>query len=128
MPDRPEARLFGVVLDAPDPPALAAFYRELLGWTTFDEDPTWVRIGPEGDLRPGLAVQLEPEHISPTWPSRADRQQMQIHLDIQVDDLAVAVQHAESLGARRAEHQPQEGVRVMHDPVGHVFCLFLPGS
>ena len=32
MPDRPAARLVGVVLDAPAPRELAPFYRELLGW------------------------------------------------------------------------------------------------
>lgn len=29
---------FGVVLDAPDGPALAHFYARLLGWSVFDED------------------------------------------------------------------------------------------
>ena len=28
------------------------------------------------------------------------------------------------VGATVAEHQPQDDVRVMRDPAGHVFCLF----
>jgi glyoxalase superfamily protein len=75
-----------------------------------------------------LSFQLETEHQPPTWPTRADTQQMQLHLDIGVDDLEAAVSRAEALGARQAEEQPQELVRVMHDPAGHVFCLFAPGG
>jgi len=34
------------------------------------------------------------------------------------------VRWAQAQGARLAEHQPQEHVRVMLDPEGHPFCLF----
>ena len=114
-----------------DPPGLAEFYRELLGWVYRDEDhesdDTWVVIKPPGGGT-GLSFQLETEHQPPTWPTRADTQQMQLHLDIGVDDLKAAVSRTEGLGARQAEEQPQELVRVMHDPAGHVFCLFAPGG
>ena len=50
---------------------------------------------------------------------------MQVHLDVLVEDLDGAVARAESLGARQAEYQPQDDVRVMLDPVGHVFDLFV---
>jgi hypothetical protein len=36
-----------------------------------------------------------------------------------------AVAYALSVGAELADYQPQEGVRVMLDPVGHPFCLYL---
>lgn len=49
---------------------------------------------------------------------------MQIHLDLWVSDLEDAVARAESCGARVADTQFDEGVRVMVDPVGHLFCLF----
>jgi Glyoxalase-like domain len=52
---------------------------------------------------------------------------MQAHLDILVDDLDAASVFAESLGAREAEWQPQQHVRVMIDPVGHIFDLFVDG-
>ena len=48
-----------------------------------------------------------------------------LHLDIKVDDLEAAVAHALASGARLADHQPRERVRVLLDPAGHPFCLFL---
>ncbi|HEY9333803.1 MAG TPA: VOC family protein [Kribbella sp.] len=49
-------------------------------------------------------------------------------MDIQVDDLEREVARALGLGACLETHQPQpDGVRVMRDPHGHLFCLFLPG-
>jgi hypothetical protein len=35
------------------------------------------------------------------------------------------VQHALSCGATLAEFQPQELVRVLFDPAGHPFCLWV---
>ena len=53
---------------------------------------------------------------------------MQAHLDFQVTDLEAAQQKAIDAGAKLMDWQPQpEGVRVMADPAGHIFCLFLPG-
>ena len=49
---------------------------------------------------------------------------MMMHIDIAVDDLAVAVADAVSLVATLAEFQPQEDVRVLLDPAGHPFCLY----
>ena len=128
MTHRPDARLVGFVLDAPNPLELAVFYRELLGWTAYDEDDTWVRLGPADDSRPGLSIQLEPNYRAPTWPGVTNAPQIQAHLDILVDDLDAASAFAESLGARHAEWQPHQGVRVMFDPVGHIFDLFVDGS
>ena len=48
-----------------------------------------------------------------------------MHLDFQVDDLDAAVAHAVDLGAQEAELQPQDDVRVLLDPVGHPFCLYV---
>jgi hypothetical protein len=49
---------------------------------------------------------------------------MMMHLDIGVADLDAGVEWATTQGARLADEQPQEGVRVMLDPDGHPFCLF----
>ena len=43
---------------------------------------------------------------------------MQLHLDFEVSDLAAATEHAIELGARLAEYQPQDVVRVLLDPPG----------
>ena len=56
--------------------------------------------------------------------ARAGDQRMQLHLDLAVDDLDAATAHAVEVGARLAEHQPQDDVRVLLDPAGHPFCLF----
>jgi predicted enzyme related to lactoylglutathione lyase len=114
--------LAGVVLDAPDPTGLAEFYSRLLGWTIGDDEPDWVTVqGPHGGTK--LSFQREPAYRPPTWPTDTEHQQMMLHLDFDVDDLAAAHAHAVSLGATPATWQPQESVRVYTDPVGHVFCL-----
>jgi catechol 2,3-dioxygenase-like lactoylglutathione lyase family enzyme len=122
----PNLRLRSVVLDAPDGRVLADFYQRLLGWrfTENKEDGTWAVLDPP-DGGTGLSVQQEEQFVRPTWPATGDHQQMQSHLDLQVDDLAAASRHAEECGARLAEFQPQDHVRVYLDPAGHPFCLFV---
>jgi hypothetical protein len=46
-----------------------------------------------------------------------------MHFDFQVGDLDSAVADAVALGARVADVQPQDNVRVLLDPAGHPFCL-----
>lgn len=53
---------------------------------------------------------------------------MMLHLDLEVDDLDRAVAHAVSVGAELAGFQPQLDVRVMIDPAGHPFCLYVDRS
>ena len=74
---------------------------------------------------PGLSFQLEPDHVPPVWPAGPGDPRMQVHLDVQVDDLVDATAFAQSLGATAAEFQPQDDVRVMLDPAGHPFCLYV---
>ncbi|MFD5073652.1 VOC family protein [Streptomyces sp. NPDC058371] len=124
METPPRFTLSASVLDAPDARELAAFYRELLGWRVRADEPDWVMLAPpEGG--PGLSFQTEPRFVRPRWPSAPDAQQMMVHLDIEVDDLPAAVARATALGATAAEFQPQDDVRVLLDPAGHPFCLFV---
>jgi catechol 2,3-dioxygenase-like lactoylglutathione lyase family enzyme len=119
------AKLSGVVLDTTDAPALADFYRRLLGWTVRDDSgPTWVVLDPP-DGGTHLSFQGEPLYRPPTWPSDADQQQMMVHLDFRVDDLAAAQTEAVAAGATLADFQPQDDVRVFLDPAGHPFCFFV---
>jgi catechol 2,3-dioxygenase-like lactoylglutathione lyase family enzyme len=123
MVDRPTMVLTATVLDAPDPRALADFYGRLLGWTIGRHEPDWVTLRPpEGGA--GLSFQTEPAHVPPRWPAGPGDQQMQLHLDIEVDDLEAAGSYATAAGAVLADHQPQEDVRVYLDPAGHPFCLW----
>lgn len=115
--------LQATVLGTPDPQGLARFYADLFGWEVDDDEPGWVTLRtPRGG--PALAFQEEVDHVPAVWPAGRDDQQMQVHLDIRVDDLDDAVGAALALGARLADHQPQDDVRVCLDPAGHPFCLF----
>lgn len=125
MPLRTSKHWFGVVLDAPDARELAHFYQRLLGWRIFNEAEDWVDLAPSEDAGYNLAFATEPRYVRPVWPSEDGRQQKMLHLDLEVDDLDQAVAHAVEAGAELASYQPQEAVRVMLDPAGHPFCLYL---
>lgn len=124
MTDQPTLRLTGITLNSPDPPALARFYAALLDWPITVESPEWVQLAnPDGGI--GLNVALEEIHVPPVWPAEEGTQQMQLHLEILVEDLAAASAHAQACGATLAAFQPQEDVRVHIDPDGHPFCLYV---
>jgi catechol 2,3-dioxygenase-like lactoylglutathione lyase family enzyme len=126
MDQAPVLTLSGVVLDSPDARELAAFYRRLLGWAVQEDEPDWVRLrSPAGGS--GLSFQTESRYVRPVWPAGPGDQQMSVHLDIVVEDLATAGEHAVAAGAVLADYQPQDDVRVYLDPAGHPFCLALPG-
>lgn len=112
------------MLSAPDPIALGEFYRDLLGWEISSAEPDWVTMAIPG-VPANLAFGLDTGHEPPVWPTEPGQQQMQLHLDIGVAELEPAVSDALALGARLAEFQPQDDVRVMVDPAGHPFCLYV---
>jgi predicted enzyme related to lactoylglutathione lyase len=115
---------WGAVLEAPDARALARFYARLLDWKIAKEEPDWATVAPPEGVA-YLGFQTSPEYVRPVWPPVDGRQQMMMHLDIEVDDLEASVADAIELGATLAEYQPQEDVRVLLDPAGHPFCLYL---
>jgi catechol 2,3-dioxygenase-like lactoylglutathione lyase family enzyme len=117
---RPTISVDSVVLDTDDPPRLAEFYTELLGWRIVETEDEWITIGGDSDTK--IAFQLAMNHKPPTWPDNVVPQQS--HLDLNVDDLDEAAAYAESIGARRAtngDHAPD--FIVFLDPSGHPFCL-----
>jgi catechol 2,3-dioxygenase-like lactoylglutathione lyase family enzyme len=120
----PYCSVAATVLGSPDPQRLARFYEQLLDWQRVDDQPHWIRLTPPNGGT-GLSFQLEDDYVAPQWPPVSGAQHMMMHLDIRTDDLAEAVAFAEQLGARQADTQPQSEVRVMLDPDGHPFCLFL---
>ncbi|MGY1719251.1 VOC family protein [Blastococcus sp. SYSU DS0552] len=122
----PSIRLTATVLGTPDPQGLARFCQCLLGWPIRDDDPQWATLRPE-DGGPGLSFQREDDHVPPVWPPQPGAQQMQQHLDFQVDDLDAFTAVAEQAGARRVggHTDAEEDVRVFTDPAGHPFCLFV---
>jgi catechol-2,3-dioxygenase len=115
--------LGAVVLDCPDPAALAAFYAELVGGTVEAEDETWVELNREGGQR--LSFQRAPGLRAPAWPDPERPQQF--HLDIVVPraEMDAAEKRVLALGATLLEGDLDgtRNWRVYADPVGHPFCL-----
>ena len=116
------ARTPTLVLDCPDPVALATFYAELLGWRVMpQENADWTTVrGPEPHQILDFQ-QVEDGYAAPTWPTQQTPQQM--HLDVVVDDLDEGEAAVLAIGATKAEHQPGTTFRVFLDPAGHPFCL-----
>ena len=115
-------RMRSVVLDCPDPVALASFYAALLSGRASVADPDWCEVHVEGmDFK--LAFQAVSSYRRPAWPDGAPQQ---VHLDLTVSDLHAASRHAVALGAHVLTGPVDEpgSVFIVHaDPVGHPFCL-----
>lgn len=105
-----------MVIDCPDPSALADFYAKLLGLPVTHRSHDWVVIA-ENETTSGFAFQFAPDHQPPRWldPQRPQ----QIHLDVMVEDLDAAHPRVVALGARPLS----DGHHVYADPAGHPFCL-----
>ena len=121
---REPSHWWGTILDAPDPVDLARFYHRLLGWPIVKEGPNWCVVSKEGTTT-YLGFQRAEGYQRPAWPNVEGRQQMMMHLDIEVGDLEESVRAAVAEGATLAGFQPQEKVRVLLDPAGHPFCLYV---
>ena len=125
-----------VTIGSPRPRELARFYAELLGWPlTGEEGPEpdepdeagWAQLKPPpGENGMTINVELERHFQRPVLPAGAGRPLASQHLDIRVTgDLDEAVSWAVDHGAVLGAVQPQEDVRVLFDPDGHPFCLFV---
>jgi catechol 2,3-dioxygenase-like lactoylglutathione lyase family enzyme len=111
------AQLDLAIFDAPDINRVGAFYAELTGWDVVREDAD--RFGlrtPDGQE---VEFQLAPDHVAPQWPGQERPQQF--HLDLQIDNPAVAAERAVGLGATRLA----DGASwiTLADPAGHPFDL-----
>jgi catechol 2,3-dioxygenase-like lactoylglutathione lyase family enzyme len=121
---RADGMWWGVAIEAPDAGALGRFYADLTGWPVgHQEEGTVVLAPPQGQVF--VVFQTVPDYVAPAWPGVEGKQHTMMHLDVEVADLDAAMAEATELGARVADHQPQENVRVMLDPAGHPFCLCL---
>lgn len=127
--DHPRLHVFA--LDCPDPLALAAFYAALTGLEVEPlgdfppENVTWIELLNDG--HPTLGFQKVDGFRAPTWPTGPLPQQA--HLDFHFDDLDAGERFVLSLGATKAEVQPDgTSFRVYLDPAGHPFCLVVPPS
>ena len=105
-----------VVIDCPDPNALAGFYSKLLGLPVTYHSDDWVVIA-ENDHTSGFAFQLSSDYQPPAWPDPARPQQF--HIDVMVEDPDTAALQVLAIGGARAPR----GDHVYTDPAGHPFCL-----
>ncbi|MEU8648354.1 VOC family protein [Streptomyces sp. NPDC048737] len=124
----PAARLRSVVLDCPDPLALAEFYAAVVGGTPQAEegDGDWYVLQVPGG--PRLAFQRAEGLTPPEWP-RSDRNSQQFHLDLDAgatwEEVDAAHARVLELGARPLDLEDREkkDFQVYADPAGHPFCL-----
>ena len=112
------ARFPSIVIDCPDPSALARFYGAMLDWKV-EDSADWAEI--RADYGQCISFQQVADYRPPQWPSQEIPQQM--HFDVIVDDLDAAEAAVLDLGATKHEYQPGTSFRVFLDPAGHPFCL-----
>lgn len=103
-----------VILDCSDPLVMATFYSAVLGQPITYHDDDFAVVA-DSDRSSGLGFQRVLNHRPATWPGAEIPQQM--HLDIMVDDQAVAGAAVVTLGAVHLADA------VYADPAGHPFCL-----
>jgi len=125
-PDRMIGTWDALIIDCPDPGALARFYAEILPMRVVEEEDDWATLASGPDARPLLAFQrVQGDYTAPRWPGQDVPQQM--HIDVKVDDMDAAEQQVLALGAVKAGFD-RETFRVYLDPAGHPFCLIMPND
>ena len=112
-----------LIIDCPDPRALARFYSELIGAEIVGFDEDWAELLPPGGGRPLVAFQKVLDYNPPQWPSQSVPQQM--HIDVRIDDFETAEAAVLAIGATKTGSETPT-FRVYRDPAGHPFCLIKP--
>ena len=121
-----------MTVDCSDAEALGSFYSRLFGWEITARDGAgWLQLGnPNGGI--GLNIQADGTYEPPVWPEQPGSQAKMMHFEVLVDDLDAAARFVLATGGTEAPHQPpdrdQTRLRVMLDPAGHPFCLFVDGE
>jgi len=114
-----------VVLDlaCADPPVLAEFYHQVLGWDITLREDQYVEIS---DGRTRILFTRVDGYQGPGWPDSATPKRY--HLCLQADDMAKSVERCLELGAGKPAFQPGgDRWTVLTDPSGHPFCLAQAG-
>ena len=127
--------LRAVVVDADDPPALAAFWCALLGVGIVEQADDWIQLAPDRGgafmaFEPVLRSGTEPALRSGTEPATTARPAgFATRPDIEVEDMDVARARIEELGGRLVEvihARPGESHYRLADPEGNEFTVVLP--
>jgi predicted enzyme related to lactoylglutathione lyase len=116
------ARLVALVVDADDPPSLARFWAEALGWDVDDHDAS--ALVPTDGTR--FRVVFRPSSGTKVGRNR-------IHLDLttaSLDDQRDSVARLLAAGAQHLDvgQTPDEPHVVLADPEGNELCLIEPGN
>jgi predicted enzyme related to lactoylglutathione lyase len=113
------ANLVWVDIECAQPPVLAEFYHQVLGWDVLSSFDEYAVIS---DGSSSVRFGRVDDYDGPGWPDTAAPKRY--HLDMQVDDVAKAVKQCLDLGACKPEFQPGgDRWTVLIDPAGHPFCL-----
>lgn len=123
-------------IDCADADLMAEFYCTLLGWEVARRGgpnpetggSTWVTLSnPAGGV--ALAFASREWYEPPVWPEEPDALVKMMHFEIGVDDLEAGIALVVGAGGRVSPHQPEDRdqttLRIMLDPAGHPFCLFV---
>ncbi len=91
----------------------------------------WLQLrNPQGGI--SLNIQAEDPYEPPVWPEQPAQQSKMMHFEVLVNDLDAAVRQVLECGGTEAMHQPADRdrtcLRIMPDPAGHPFCLFVDGE
>lgn len=108
--------LHEIVVDCSNPEALARFWQALIGGEVEIESGEWAMLDGD-DMGFFIGFQKVPEQKS---------SKSRVHIDVEVDDLGVAIDEAEQLGARKVGTVVEDdngAFQVMLDPAGNEFCL-----
>ncbi len=114
-------RIQCLCIDSVDPPALATFWQEVLGWRrTYDEPDEVCLEPPAGSAEDGVSPDLLFLKV-PEVKAGKNR----LHLDLRPDDRDAEVERILALGARRTDVGQRDDVTwvVLADPEGNEFCV-----
>jgi predicted enzyme related to lactoylglutathione lyase len=109
-----------VVTDCSRPRELALFWSAVLGGEVGERDADWCYIFPPGWTQLSFQRVPEPKTIK-----------NRLHIDVAVDDLTSAIEHAEQIGARKVgevQHTASGSFQILQDPEGNEWCLVVPAA
>lgn len=113
-------RVDEVVVDCQSPASLAGFWASILGGEPVHRSEEWSFVDPPGWTR--LAFQRVPE---------TKQGKNRLHIDVLVEDVAVASDAAEALGADKLgvmQRSSAGAFQVLRDPEGNERCVVRPST
>jgi hypothetical protein len=112
------ARFTELIVDAADPPGLARWWSEVLGWRVTEEDDEGAEIADPGGALPTIV-------FVPVAEAKSGKNRLHIDVSPVGCDQDEELQRLLALGASRADVGQSDDVTwvVLADPEGNEFCL-----